>query len=125
MLAWFVIVLLAAWAIFPSLSRAASQEVIQSLAMKLDEWEVEEAWGEVKRLLGKEPKDPQLLELASQVAFHRGDYQGALKLIKSAIELGREHERSKNFALFIEGAIGVIAPFKRYESPHFIIRLDE
>ncbi len=121
----FVVVLLPAFIIFPSLSLAASREVIQSLAMKLDRWDVEDAWGEVKQLLGKEPKDPQLLELASQIAFHRGDYQEALKLIKSAVALGSEDERSKNFALFVEGAIGVIAPLKRYESPHFIISLDE
>ena len=119
------VVLIAAFLLFPSLSPAAPQEAIQSLAMKLDRWDVEEAWGEVKQLLEKEPKDPQLLELASQVAFHRGDYQEALRLIKSAIELGSEDERSKNFALFMEGSIGVIEPLKRYESSHFVISLDE
>jgi len=106
-------------------AHAASEGAMRSVAAKLDRWDVEEAWGEVKQLLEKEPKDPQLLELASQVAFHRGDYQEALKLIKSAIALGSEDERSRNFALFMEGAIGVIAPLKRYESPHFIISLDE
>jgi tetratricopeptide (TPR) repeat protein len=106
-------------------AHAASEEAMRPVAAKLDRWDVEEAWGEVKQLLEKEPKDPQLLELASQVAFHRGDYQEALKLIKSAIALGSEDERSKNFALFMEGAIGVIAPLKRYESSHFVISLDE
>ena len=45
--------------------------------------------------------------------------------MKSAIELGGEDEKKKGFALFIEETIGVVAPFKRYESPHFIISLDE
>jgi len=106
-------------------AHAASEEAMRSVAAKLDRWDVEEAWGEVKQLVEKEPKDPQLLELASQVAFHRGDYQEALRLIKSAIELGSEDERSKNFALFMEGSIGVIEPLKRYESSHFVISLDE
>lgn len=50
-------------------------EAIQSLTAKLESWDVEEAWSEVKGLLAKEPKDPQLLDLASQIAFHRGEYR--------------------------------------------------
>ena len=80
---------------------------------------------EVKGLLVNEPKDPELLDLAAQVAFHRGDYEEALKLMKSAIELGGEDEKRKGFALFMEETIGVVAPFKKYESSHFVISLDE
>ena len=111
--------------IIASAAQAAPPEVMNSLASQLDRWDVERAWTEVKELLPKEPKDPQLLELASHIAFHRGDYQEALKLIKSAIDLGGEEEKTKGLALFIEETIGAIAPFKRYESPHFIISLDE
>ena len=59
------------------------------------------------------------------MAFHRGDYQEALKLMKSAMALGGEDEKKKGFALFFEETIGVVTPFKKYESPHFIISLDE
>jgi len=111
--------------ISPSISRAAPQETIHSLTVKMDRWDVEEAWVEVKALLVNEPKDPQLLELASHIAFHRGEYQEALRLIRSAVELGGGDESRKGFALFVEEAIGVIAPFRRYETPHFIISLDE
>ena len=86
---------------------------------------MEEAWTEMKGLLEKEPKNPRLLELASQIAFHRGDYPEALKLMKSAIEQGGENDKRRGFALFIEETIGVLSPFKQYESPHFLIRLDE
>jgi tetratricopeptide (TPR) repeat protein len=103
----------------------ASQDVISSLAEKLDAWDVEDAWTEIKGLLEKEPKDPRLLELASQIAFHRGEYQEALRLMKSAIEQGGENDKRRGFALFIEESIGVLTPFKQYESPHFLIRLDE
>ena len=110
---------------FPSISQAASQEAIHSVVMKLDRWNVEEAWADVKALLVNEPKDPQLLDLAAQVAFHRGDYPEALKLMKSAIEAGGGDEKRKGFALFIEQTIGVVTPFKGYESAHFIVSLDE
>jgi tetratricopeptide (TPR) repeat protein len=120
-----LVLILALLSILPSVSRAAPQEAIHSLTVKLDRWDVEEAWAEVKALLGSEPKDPQLLELASHIAYHRGQYQEALRLIRSAIELGGGDDSRKGFALFVEETIGVITPFKRYESPHFIVSLDE
>jgi len=110
---------------FSAASRAASPELIQSLTEKLDQWNVEEAWTEVKDHLGKESKEGQLSELASLIAFHRGDYQEALKLMKSAVEAGGEEERRKSFVLFMEQTLGVVTPLKRFESQHFIIRLDE
>jgi hypothetical protein len=111
--------------ISPPMPQATPHEVVLSLAEKLECWNVEEAWTEIKGLLDKDPKESELLELASQIAFHRGDYQEALKLMKSAIAVGGEDERKKGFALFTEETIGVVTPFKKYESPHFIVRLDE
>jgi hypothetical protein len=54
---------------------AVSSEALQSLSEKLERWDMDEAWSEAKDLLTKDPKDPKLLELASQSAFYRGDYQ--------------------------------------------------
>ena len=110
---------------FPSLSQAAPREVVHSLTEELETWNVEKTWTEVKGLLDKQPKDSDLLELASLTAFYRGDYQEAQKLMKAALALGGEDEKKKGFALFFEETIGVTAPFKKYESPHFIISLDE
>ncbi len=120
-----LVIVLALLSMLPSISRAASQEAIHSLAVKLDRWDVEEAWAEVKALLVSEPKDPQLLEMASHIAFHRGEYREALRLIRSAVELGGEDESRKGFGLFVEETIGVITPFKRFETPHFIVSIDE
>jgi hypothetical protein len=106
-------------------AQTTPQELIRSLAQKLERWDVEETWVEVSALLAREPKNPQLLELAAQAAFHRGEYPEALKLMRSAIEFGEEDEHKKGFALFIESTIGVLSPFKKIESPHFLIFLDE
>jgi tetratricopeptide (TPR) repeat protein len=103
---------------------AVSSEILKALSDKIDRWDVEEAWSEVNGLLTKDPKDPKLLELASQSAFYRGDYQESLKMMKSALEL-EEKEKRKGFVLFLEGTIGATQPLKRYESPHFSISLDE
>ena len=110
--------------ILPLKAEAVSTESLQSVSQKLDRWDVEEAWAEAKGLLDRAPKDPKLLEVASKVAFHRGDYSESLKLMKSALEL-EEEEGRKNFVLFLETTIGVTRSFKKYESPHFTISLDE
>jgi tetratricopeptide (TPR) repeat protein len=121
----FILAVFVLFAPCPVLSQETSGDVIGTLAEKLDAWDVEDAWTEMKGLLEKDPKDPRLLELASQIAFHRGEYQEALRLMKSAIEQGGENDKRRGFALFIEESIGVLSPFKQYESPHFLIRLDE
>lgn len=103
---------------------AVSSETLKSLSDKLDRWDVEDAWSEANGLMAKDPKDPKLLEIASQSAFYRGNYQESLKLMKSALEL-EEEEKRKGFVLFLEGTIGVTQSLKRYESSHFSISLDE
>ena len=121
----FTIIINVALFMLPLLSIAASLEMISTLTEKLESWEVEEIWPEVKEALAKEPRNPQLLELAGQIAFHRGDYQESLKLMKLAMEMGGEDDTRRGYALLAEETINVLAPFKRYETPHFVITLDE
>jgi tetratricopeptide (TPR) repeat protein len=116
--------------VFPSL--AAEQEAVQAaqsrfqpIIQKLERWDAEAAWQDVKPLLAKEPKNPELQELASEIAFFRGDYEEALTYAKSALELGGEDEGRKGFALLIESTVGVLKSYKRYETAHFVISLDE
>ncbi len=109
----------------PAMSSEVSPEVIQSLKGKLERWDVETVWPEVKEVISKDPKNPELLELASHIALHRGDYPESLRLIKSAIEIGGEDEYKRGFALFVEETLSVLTPYQRHESPHFVILLDE
>jgi tetratricopeptide (TPR) repeat protein len=104
---------------------AAAPEAIASLTEKLDSWDVDAAWAGAKGLLDKEPQDVRLLELASQAAFYQGNYGEALKLAKSAAELGGQDEAKKSMALFLEATVEVIGSLKTYETPHFRISLDE
>ena len=124
---FFLFITLSPFFLFPlSLSaQTVSSENLRSLTEKLEKWEVEEAWLEVGAHLSREPKNPQFLELAAQIAFHRGDYPEALKFMKASIEAGEEDERKRAFALFMEQTIGVLSPCVKFESPHFVILLDE
>jgi tetratricopeptide (TPR) repeat protein len=110
---------------FSSLAQPAFPENLRDLTAKLERWEVEEAWTEAQKYLAREPKSPQVLELAAQIAFHRGDYPEALRLMRSSLETGEEDERKRAFALFVEETIGVVGSYARIESPHFIIHLEE
>jgi tetratricopeptide (TPR) repeat protein len=102
-----------------------ASETVESLTAKMETWDVEEAWAQAQEALGKNPQDPHLLETASLIAFYRGDYQESLKLMKRSMEVGGEDEKRQGFALFIEQTIKVLSPYKTYETPHFIIRMDE
>lgn len=119
------LVIILVFIFLPSISQAISPEVIRSLEAKLESWDIEEAWSEVKGRLQKEPRDSKFLELASHIAFYRGEYQEAQRLIRSAIEAGGDEDKRKGFSLFVEETIGAVTPLKKYESPHFIILLDE
>jgi tetratricopeptide (TPR) repeat protein len=103
----------------------APPETLERLKAGLDSWDVETVWPQVQDALEQFPLDAELLEIAAQIAYHRGDYPESLALMKRAIAAGGENEERMGFALFIEETINVLAPYKRYESPHFIILLDE
>ncbi len=57
-------------------------ETFQALTVKLETWDVAQVWPEVLDAITNQPKDPDLLEVASHIAFHRGDYPESLKLMK-------------------------------------------
>jgi cytochrome c-type biogenesis protein CcmH/NrfG len=111
--------------IVPVGSATASSEMVESFTAKLESWDVEEIWPQVQEALAKHPQDPALLEVAGHIAFYRGDYPESLKLLKRSMAVGGENEIRRGFALFIEETINVLAPYKQYETPHFIIRLNE
>jgi tetratricopeptide (TPR) repeat protein len=100
-------------------------DVVQDLKVKLETWDVAQIWPVVQDALAKNPQDPDLLDTAAQIAFHRGDYPESLNLMNESLEAGGENEQRRGFALFIEQTINVLASYKRYETPHFIITLDE
>jgi tetratricopeptide (TPR) repeat protein len=111
--------------ILPAAGQAASPQALQSVEKKLERWDVEAAWKEAECLLKTDGRDPQVLEIAAQAAFHRGDYSEAKKLIRSALDTGGEEEKRRAFSLFIDSTLEVISSFRKYESPHFLIYLNE
>jgi tetratricopeptide (TPR) repeat protein len=104
---------------------APSDEVLQRLKGKLESWDVAAVWPQVTEALAQYPQNPDLLETAAHIAFYRGDYQQSLSLIKRSIAAGGEDEKRIGFTLLVEETIRVLAPYRRYETAHFTILLDE
>jgi tetratricopeptide (TPR) repeat protein len=110
--------------IAPHATATASSETLELLKAKLERWDVEEIWPAVQEAVAKQPQDADLLETAALIAFHRGDYQKSLRLIKQSMEVAGEDQNRRGLSLFVEQTINVLAPFQRYETPHFIIFLE-
>lgn len=119
------IVALQVWSVAQHAAATASSETLTLLQARLERWDVEEIWPDVQAALATQPQDADLLETAALIAFHRGDYQTSLELIKKSMAVAGEDENRRSFALFIEQTINVLAPYQRHETPHFIILLDD
>ena len=119
----FLILLVAS--IVPAHATGTLSETRAKLRVRLENWDVETVWPEVQEALSIHAQDPDLLEIASHIAFHRGDYPESLKLMKQAMEAGGESENNRAMTQFIESTIRVVSPYSRYETPNFIIHLDE
>ncbi len=113
------------WVVVPYAAAMAASETLALLEARLERWDVAEIWPAVQAALAKHPQDADLLEVAALIAFHRGDYPKALALIKASMKVAGEDQNRRSFALFVEQTISVLAPFKRHETPHFTILLDD
>ena len=121
---------LAIFAAFLALSFApgaygADPEVVRPIAEKLERWDVQGAWADVQALLRKSPGDADVLEVAAHVAFYRGDYGEAARLVKAAVEAGGEDEGRKAFAALAGSTLDVVKGYKEHETAHFRVKLDE
>ncbi|HVN23677.1 MAG TPA: tetratricopeptide repeat protein [Syntrophorhabdales bacterium] len=98
---------------------------LKPIAEELERWDAEAAWAGLKPLIAQQSTNVEVLQLAAETAFFRGEYEDALKLARSALQIAGEESRIKGFALLVESTLGIIKSYKRYETAHFVISLDE
>jgi tetratricopeptide (TPR) repeat protein len=99
--------------------------ITRAVAEKLERWDAEGAWADAQPLLAAHPKDAEVLEIAAQAAFFRGDYPQASRLAKLAAESGGEDKQRMAFAALAESTLTVLKGYKQFETDHFLIKLDE
>ncbi len=108
----------------PPHARGVEPGALKSVGEKLERWDAEGAWIDIQPLLVSRPRDGEVLDMAAQIAFFRGDYPGVLTFARAALESG-DDARRRAFAGFAESTLNTVKDYKQYQTEHFVIRLDE
>ena len=108
----------------PSLS-AEIEPLLKEASEQLDAWRVPQAEKIVSRLVRENPKSPEVLDLDARVKFFQGRYDKALKLLERSLAIESTDKHRQGFRLFTQLTHDTIKQFKRYESAHFVLFLDD
>ena len=91
----------------------------------LDAWRITQAEELAARSLRDNPKSPDALDFDARVKFYQGRYQEALASIDRALAIDSKEKRRQGLKLLSQFTVDVTKTLKRYESPHFVLWLDE
>ena len=91
----------------------------------LDAWEIAQAEALAVKLVAAEPKSADALDLSARVKFYQGRYGEALKLLDQALAIDEKKEQRQGWKLFSQLTVDVHKQFKRFESAHFELFVDE
>ena len=91
----------------------------------LDAWRITQAEELAAKSLHDNPKSADALDFDARVKFYQGRYQDALAAIDRALAIDSKEKRRQGLKLLTQFTVDVIKTLKRYESPHFVLYLDE
>jgi tetratricopeptide (TPR) repeat protein len=91
----------------------------------LEAWRFPEAEAIAAKALKDNPKSAAALEFDGRIKFYQGRYQEALSLLDRALAVDSKDPRRQAMKLLIQLTLDVHKSFKRYESAHFILFVDE
>lgn len=91
----------------------------------LDAWRIAEAQALAAKALADEPKSAAAIELDGRVKFYQGRYQEATEAMERALAIDAGDKRRQGWKLFAQLTVDVVKNLKRFESPHFVLHLDE
>jgi tetratricopeptide (TPR) repeat protein len=91
----------------------------------LDAWRISQAEELAAKSLRDNPKSPDALDFDARVKFYQGRYQEALASIDRALAIDSKEKQRQGLKLLSQFTVDVIKTLKRYESPHFVLYLDE
>src|SRR5262245_65344737 len=77
------------------------------------------------KALREDSKSAAALEFDGRVKFYQGRYPEALKSLEQALAIDSKDQRRQGWKLLIQQTQDVIKNLKRFESPHFVLLLDE
>lgn len=88
-------------------------------------WHVEDAEKVIPRLLENNPESPEILDLAAMLAYYQGNYTKSLKVLAKALAIESNNEQRHALNLLLQQTQDTTKDFKRFESEHFTLYLDE
>jgi len=91
----------------------------------LDAWRLADAQAFSAKALGENPQSADALDFDGRVKFYQGRYAEALEVIERALTLDSNDKRRQGWKLFTQLTLDVVKPLKRFESPHFMLYLDD
>ncbi|HEU4341192.1 MAG TPA: tetratricopeptide repeat protein [Candidatus Binatia bacterium] len=91
----------------------------------LDAWRITEAEALAAKALRDNPKSARALDFDGRVKFYQGRYPEAVKSFDQALAIDSKDQRRQAFKLLSQQTQDVIKALKRFESPHFILYLDD
>ena len=91
----------------------------------LDSWHIAQAEALAAQALKENPKSAEALEFDGRVKFYQGRYPEALKSFDQALAIDSSDKRRQSWKLLVQQTQDVVKNLKRFESPHFILFVDE
>jgi tetratricopeptide (TPR) repeat protein len=91
----------------------------------LEAWRFPEAEAIAAKALKDNPKSAAALEFDGRIKFYQGRYQEALTVLDRALAIDSKDPRRQAMKLLTQLTLDVHKSFKRYESAHFILFVDE
>jgi len=91
----------------------------------LDGWHITQAEELAARSLRENPKSAAALEFDGRVKFYQGRYPEALKSLEQALAIDSKDQRRQGWKLLTQQTQDVLKTLKRFESPHFVLFVDE
>ena len=91
----------------------------------LDAWHINEAEAVATKALQENPESGAALEFDGRVKFYQGRYQEALTAVDRALAVESNDRRRQGLKLLSQLTADVHKNFKRYESAHFSLFVDD
>jgi tetratricopeptide (TPR) repeat protein len=91
----------------------------------LEAWRITEAEALVAKALKENSKSAAALEFDGRIKFYQGRYQEALTVLDRALAIESQDQHRQAMKLLTQLTVDVHKSFRRYESAHFVLFLDE
>lgn len=104
---------------------AESPSTLKAAEEHLEAWRLAEAEETASRMIRESPRSAAALEIKGKIAFYQGQYDEALRLLDQALSIESANDKRQAYRLLAQQTRDAVRKLKRFESPHFVLLLDE